>query len=77
MLKKNLTIFRKIRVVYWLMTNLTNCGIMQECGVCGSIKVVGTKAKAEKDKSRKQISRAKYKCLKCGAVAKVKEKWRS
>jgi len=69
--KQTPTIFKKLRIAYWLMTNQLNCGIIQECGVCGSIKIVGVKAKG-----RKRISRAKYKCLNCGSVANAKEKWR-
>lgn len=70
--KQKLTLFQKLRMSYWFMIGNKGFGLIESCGVCNSMKVVRVNFR-----ENKQIYRAKYKCLNCGAVARIKEKWRA
>ena len=64
-------IFQRLKISLWFIAKKSGFGLIESCGVCGSIKVVRKNVR-----EGKQIYHAKYKCLNCGAVARVKEKWR-
>ena len=71
--KQKPTLFQKLRMSYWYVTGKRGFGLIECCEVCGSLKIV-----VKKDiRENKRVYRAKYKCLNCGAVARVKEKWRA
>lgn len=70
--KQKLNIFQKLRMSYWFIIGKTGFGLIESCGVCGSLKL-----RRKKVRDDKRIYRAQYKCIDCGSVARVKEKWRS
>jgi hypothetical protein len=66
------TLFQKIRMSYWYVTNKKGFGLIECCGVCGSTKIT------EKNiREKNGVYHSKFRCNHCGAVARVKEKWRS
>jgi len=70
--KQNPTIFQKLRMSFWYVIGKRGFGLIECCGICGSMRVVRKEINFE----NKQVYRAKYKCLDCGSVARAKEKWR-
>lgn len=70
--KQKPTIFQRLRISLWFVSKKSGFGLIESCGICGSMKVI-----RKSINENKRIYRAKYKCLDCGSVARVKEKWRS
>ena len=70
--KQKPNILQRLRISLWFVARKREFGLIECCGVCGSMKVI-----RKKIRENKQIYYAKYKCLDCGAIARSKEKWRS
>jgi len=68
-LKKNISFLAKVRVfLYWVFKN--QGGVMEYCHYCKSIAVKNTESKESGN-----IYESKHKCLKCGAMANIREIW--
>ena len=57
-------------MAYWFITKQKGWGLYAECGMCRSMKITRTEIN-----DTGEVYEAMYKCLDCGAVAKVREWW--
>jgi uncharacterized Zn finger protein len=68
--KVEFDLFKRIRLAYQFVLKQKGWGLYAECGMCRGIKIARYDVK-----DTGESYEAMYKCLDCGAVAKVREWW--
>ena len=68
--KVEFDLFKRIRLAYWFVLKQKGWGLYAECGICRGIKI--TRYGVE---DTGETYSAMYKCLDCGAVGEIWERW--
>ena len=68
-MKKKITLWIKIKMFWFMIWNMEHW-LIEKCHYCNSMMIDKIEGNDEE-----HIYHAKYKCLNCGATAKVIEKW--